>query len=75
MTMIRGEHPDILMGKLLDSLMWLSPIVNPSVGQVEPTAKYRRQGMLAYADGTNWNPGSGGEGIYYYNAAGSWTKL
>ena len=33
-----------------------------------------RQGMLRYADGTNWNPG-GGEGIYYFNAAGSWVKL
>lgn len=30
-------------------------------------------GMLVYADGTNWNPGSG-EGIYaYYNS--TWNKL
>ena len=33
-----------------------------------------RQGDLRYADGSNWNP-SGGEGIYFFNAAGSWTKL
>jgi len=32
-----------------------------------------RDGMLAYADGTNWNPGSG-EGHYGY-INGSWTKL
>lgn len=32
-----------------------------------------RDGYIYYADGTNWNPGSG-EGIYaYYNA--SWNKL
>lgn len=32
-----------------------------------------REGMLAFADGTNWNPGSG-QGIYaYYGAA--WVKL
>jgi len=32
-----------------------------------------RDGYLYYADGTNWNPGSG-EGIYaYYNSA--WNKL
>jgi hypothetical protein len=31
------------------------------------------QGMVKYADGTNWNPGSG-EGVYgYYD--GSWKKL
>lgn len=30
-------------------------------------------GDIAYADGTNWNPGSG-EGFYGYEN-GSWTKL
>lgn len=25
-----------------------------------------REGMVRYADGTNWNPGSG-KGMYYYN--------
>lgn len=34
-----------------------------------------RQGDIRYADGTNWNPAAGGEGIYFYNAAGSWVKL
>ena len=35
-------------------------------------AKYT-DGMIVYADGTNWNPGAG-EGIYaYYGAA--WNKL
>jgi len=32
------------------------------------------QGDIRYADGTSWNPGSG-EGIYFFNAAGSWVKL
>ena len=32
-----------------------------------------REGMIAFADGTNWNPG-GGKGIYgYYN--GTWNKF
>ena len=31
-------------------------------------------GMIVYADGTTWNPGSG-EGIYYYNSSGSWVQL
>jgi hypothetical protein len=30
-------------------------------------------GMIAYADGTNWNPG-GGAGVYAY-VSGAWTKL
>lgn len=34
-----------------------------------------QQGDIRYADGSNWNPGSGGEGIYFFNAASSWTKL
>jgi hypothetical protein len=33
-----------------------------------------KQGDIVYADGSNWNPGSG-EGIYFRNAAGSWVKL
>jgi hypothetical protein len=34
-----------------------------------------QQGDIRYADGTNWNPGSAGEGIYFYNSSGAWTKL
>ena len=37
----------------------------------EPTKL--RNGLVVYADGTNWNPGSG-EGVYAYEA-GSWVKL
>lgn len=33
-----------------------------------------RDGDIRYADGTDWNPGSGGAGIYYYNGS-TWTKL
>lgn len=32
-----------------------------------------REGMIRFADGTNWNPGSG-QGIYAYYG-GSWNKL
>lgn len=38
-----------------------------------PPAK-PRDGMLAFADGTQWNPGAGGRGFYGYSA-GVWTKL
>lgn len=32
-----------------------------------------REGMIVYADGTDWNPGSGA-GVYNYSS-GSWVKL
>lgn len=38
---------------------------------VEPVRK--REGMIVYADGTDWNPGSGA-GVYYYNGA-SWVAM
>ena len=31
-------------------------------------------GMVVYADGTTWNPGSG-EGIYRYDLGGAWVKV
>lgn len=31
-------------------------------------------GQLIYADGTDWNPGSG-EGLYRYSIAGSWVYI
>lgn len=33
-----------------------------------------RAGMLIYADGTSWNPGSG-QGVYRYSLAGAWVFL
>lgn len=51
---------------IITNLMWLSPAIWPECGKFEPQAKYRRHGLLAYADGVNWNPGKG-EGIYRWN--------
>ena len=39
-----------------------------NVAPTRPTA-----GMIAFADGTNWNPGSG-RGLYEYRTS-SWVKL
>ena len=43
------------------------------VKHVEPARK--KQGDIVYADGSDFNPGSAGEGIYFVNAAGNYTKL
>ena len=34
-----------------------------------------RAGDIRYADGTNWNPGGTGEGIYFYDGSAAWVKL
>jgi hypothetical protein len=46
-------------------------ILNLRVLNVEPERP--REGMIAHADGTNWNPGAGA-GPYSY-IGGAWTKL
>lgn len=33
-----------------------------------------RAGLVVYADGVKWNPGSG-EGVYAFSVAGTWVKL
>lgn len=39
---------------------------------VEPTKPGK--GMLVWAVGVNWDPGSG-EGLYVYNESGTWDKV
>jgi len=34
-----------------------------------------RAGQVYYADGSDWNPVSGGEGLYRYSIGGAWVKL
>ena len=43
------------------------------VSNVEPNKP--RAGDIRYADGTNFNPGSTGEGLYIYLSNGAWSKL
>ncbi|KKK90209.1 hypothetical protein LCGC14_2725380 [marine sediment metagenome] len=39
-----------------------------------PTGNDVYEGAVAYADGSGWNPGAGGEGAYmYYNS--TWNRL
>lgn len=34
-----------------------------------------RTGMVAYADGTHWNPGGTGEGLYLWKSDAAWHKI
>lgn len=54
----------------------IADILNQSEVYAVPLAEepaHPVDGVIAYADGTNWNPGSG-EGFYGYEN-GSWVKL
>tara|TARA_R100001510_G_C7560492_1_gene140725 strand:+ start:30 stop:290 length:261 start_codon:yes stop_codon:yes gene_type:complete len=72
------ENPEDLPKYLFDELQRLAgaleetPTTFIEVKNVTPGRK--KQGDIVYADGTNFNPGSG-EGIYFVNAAGTYTKL
>ncbi len=77
---------DQLSDYLFHELNRLSDVIfNLDVLRLEPTnvdpkdegGSYRgkpRNGDIRYADGTNWNPGGTGEGIYAY-INGAWNKL
>ena len=68
---------DQLSDYLFHELNRLSDIIfNLDVMRLEQTnvaPEKARDGDIRYADGTNWNPGSGA-GIYAY-VGGAWTKL
>lgn len=60
-------------------LVKISNVVNNiSEGHMEVTnvaPEKPRAGDIRYADGTNWNPNSQGEGLYLYLSTGAWSKL
>ena len=70
-----------VLSKILYELQWrLNNIIEGEHGHVylevktaEPQAELLKQGMIVYADGTSWNPGSG-EGVYRYNGT-AWVFL
>lgn len=60
------------INRLAKSIFWLSPVMNRNLGKIAPPAEYLRDGLPAYANGTDWNPGSG-RGIYRYSTvSASW---
>ena len=73
------EDPKKLVDHYRRTLDNLHQAQNDSVDRIRFT-KFTAQpakpelGSLYYADGTNWDPGSG-EGLYFYTAAGAFTFL
>lgn len=68
---------DSLMQFLLSELnaleQALSQVADIQLEELNEAPSKPRNGMIKYADGTNWDPGSG-EGFYGYEA-GTWVKL
>lgn len=67
-----------LLPYLDDELVKLATSVNDLVAglheiRYNPPERLRK-GMVVYADGVEWNPGSG-EGLYRYNLAGNWVFI
>ncbi len=52
-----------------NALKWIDP-TNPQFGNTEPSVA---RGVLAYANGTDWNPGNG-EGYYWWTGT-AWKHL
>lgn len=86
MPQLRSSNPDDIKDYLrsLSDLLseWMNsvadlqnngkqPVLYVDVLDTEPLSPF--DGMLVYADGTNWNPGAG-VGFYGYEN-GSWVKL
>lgn len=57
--------------KELSKALLASDLLQLNVLHVEPARP--RDGMLAYADGTDWNPGAGAG--FYGRVSGAWVKL
>lgn len=51
-----------------------SPFTHQLLEKLNTEPGRKRDGYVAYADGTNWSPNGQGEGVYCYYA-GTWNKL
>ena len=71
------ENVEDLGGYVVSELKRLGDIIlNQSlvrIDRIHTEPSKPRTGDIRYADGTDWNPGSG-EGIYFYNGT-SWVNL
>ena len=73
------DNPEDIPAYLRQEFTRISGIINNisdghfDISNVAPSKP--RIGDIRYADGTNWNPGSTGEGMYIYLGTGEWVQL
>jgi hypothetical protein len=64
------QQMSIAFNEVLFNLKYIAPIDIDSFGKIEPSARERIDGKLAYANGVEWNPdGMGTKGYYRWNGA------
>lgn len=69
-----SENPALYVYNELTRLsVILSQIADNIVEETHAPPSKPQNGQLVYADGTNWNPGSG-RGLYYYKV-NTWTFI
>lgn len=69
-----GAYLNTELHKVADNLRNLEvDSVSFKVWNVAPDKP--RAGQVYYADGTNWNPTAGGEGLYLYLSTAAYVKL
>lgn len=77
-TPVKTQQPtlkslSLAVQSIYTALKYISPFINTKIGQAEPSAAEKVKPAIAYADGTNWNPGSGA-GWYYWNGS-AWVSM
>lgn len=69
------EQFTYILNLMLMSMGMTDPIFNGKIGQAQPPSEFLYDGRLAYADGSNWDPGSG-KGLYRYDGdTSSWVHI
>ena len=68
-----GHLREYLQTELFKIAAAIELLANGHIDKTYVAPEKPRDGDLAYADGTTWNPGSGA-GIYYYKAS-AWTFI
>lgn len=70
----KDDIPTYLQRELTSIQLAITALVEGHLDKSHSAPTKPREGDIRLADGTNWNPGGGGQGVYcYYNS--TWNRL
>lgn len=69
MAKVKGFAPELATEEIQREQQFAWLLLKP----LNAAPSKKREGMIVFADGTNWNPGTG-KGVYAYYS-GAWNKL